>query len=130
MQIRDFKLIKQKDERDWFRWYFRIDAPDHNALRVDLYYSKGGYSGLDWTYKERGYYTSITPVQFTDKGSYSSETSTLYGKNSGGYVFLEPTARFNAKYIKTLETKAEKALQPYLDSLLKGIKAGQETAKV
>ena len=44
--------------------YLEIKNPtkDLNALRVEVYYNKGGYNL--WTYKEekRGYYASVMPV--------------------------------------------------------------------
>lgn len=114
MQIKDLELIKTRDERDMLTWWFRIEAPEHNALKVSIYYSKGGYSGIDWTLKPRGYYVSVRPVMLAD----GFERSSIYGKDSGGYVFIEETKRFNRKRLEQLEAMAVEKIAPYVDNLL------------
>lgn len=128
MQFLGLKQIRADEkDKDYHRYWYELNAEGYNALRISYYYNKGGYSGMDWTYKERGYYCAISPVTLTQREYGWSEESSLYGKNSGGFVIIEPTTRFNKKRFDELKNRVEETLEPYAVNLLHNIGADTKT---
>lgn len=86
-------------------------------LDLSIDYTLGGYSGLDWTKKERGYRLDITPynlnVREYNGKKYTSRETSYGGVKSGGFVFLVGTTRKSAKKMQSLAD----AMQPVADTL-------------
>ena len=115
MKISDLELIKTKEGKQEFTWYYKIDTPEFNCLKVSIYYELGGMNYFNSTVRERGYYGSLTPISLTP----TSEISSLF---TGGYVMLEPTGRYNQKRLDELKNTVNEALEPYLAALMSKIK--------
>lgn len=68
---------------------------DHNNnLKISFYYDLGGYNYFTHEEKQRGYYVSVTPVEYSERGGVSAETITAF---SGYYELLEPCSRKSKK---------------------------------
>lgn len=80
-------------------------------LDIAITYSLGGFSGLDWTKKPRGYKLDITPynlniINYNGK-SYTTRETSYGGNKSGAYIFLEETKRKSKKRMEQLVTLFE-----------------------
>lgn len=114
MKLQDLTVTKTRKGTDSMAWYYAIEAPGATHLKVMLYYDLGGYNYFTSKQKERGYYVSIQPVSL----SAVSESFSLFGQNSGGYIFLEPTRRFSRKRLAELEATCLDEVDEYANQLI------------
>lgn len=79
----------------------------YNTIEVSIRYTLGGYGGLDWTYRPRGYQLVITPYQ--DGGGFR-ETSIGYGPSAGGFITLEEAKRKSQKRMQEIAGSVDMAM--------------------
>lgn len=82
-----------------------------NYLKIELYYTLGGYSCFTYSVQPRGYYVSIIPMQRDFKNGYGTET---YGLFDGGKHLLKECSRKSKK----AQAEAEKEFDNCIDELI------------
>jgi hypothetical protein len=101
-----------KERKDEIDWYLPINGKEFNNIKVKLYYDLGGMNYFSGSPKRRGFYISIQPVSKSE----TSESMTLLGKDSGGYVFVEEAKRFNRKRLLELVSIVPETAEPYVEA--------------
>lgn len=89
--------FKVKEKNDSVKSYYHYQVGDKSELEVEIYYSLGGMNYFTGNVNPRGYYLSVTPVTFEDRGGFTSISCTLLGTYSGIKTLIEPATRFNKK---------------------------------
>jgi len=91
---RQYKAYYELSEDEKKVW----DDREITHIKVSLEYTKGGINYYSGATNPRGYRITTTPVALSDQYGYTTESYTLLGdrKNSGGYVMIEPSNRYNA----------------------------------
>ena len=51
---------------------------ENKSLKIEIYYSKGGYNNINGKQERRGYYLSVVPVKIDNYNGYSIESFTAY----------------------------------------------------
>lgn len=75
-----------------------------NNLRVELYYSLGGYNYFTYREEPRGYYLSVSPVDYSNKNGIITE---MYGAFSGIKECIKTVTRKSKKAEAEAETIAK-----------------------
>ena len=84
----------------------KVVGTEYSNVRVEMGYTLGGYGGMDWTKRSRGYQLRITPGIF-DGGN--SQYVLIGGYGAGGFVHIEDATRFSAKRLKELADSVDLA---------------------
>lgn len=92
------------------------------TVEVSVVYTLGGYGGLDWTLRKRGYQLHVTPCEKKD-GFRTTSIGVSYG--SGGFIHIEDAARFNARRCAELGKSVSLAevKQAFLSKSVEALKA-------
>lgn len=85
-----------------------------NILRCEVYYSLGGMNFFTYKSEARGYYLSVSPLFYEDKGGVIMESYTAF---QGTKVLLYPCSRKSAKS----EKEAMKLVDSYRDRLIEHV---------
>ncbi len=91
----------------------------YSTIEIAIRYELGGFGGLDWTERKRGYQLDITPCAIIDYGNGHKGRETTGGcstLDSGGFILIEETKRKSKKRMETLASKVdiEKVKELYL----------------
>lgn len=81
-------------------------------MKVELYYSLGGYNYFTGRQEERGYYLSVSPVKREQRGGCMLES---YAAFSGLKFLMNPVKRRSAKQ----EAEAERIAAERMDALVR-----------
>ena len=84
---------------------------DGQFLKVETYYSKGGYNVFTYKEETRGYYLSIVPVERQSRDGYTMESFMAF---SGLKKCLVPVKRASKK----AEAEAEEFAEDMLDDFV------------
>lgn len=87
----------------------RVKIPEYyntenNVLKIEVYYSLGGYDYFSYKEEKRGFYISLRPMKESKEGLCSFS---LFGKDSGYKILLEEVKRNNPKRLKVLKEAFE-----------------------
>lgn len=81
-------------------------------IKIEVYYSLGGYNYFTYKKEERGYYLSVSPVE-------RSEFMEVYTSFTGYKQLIKPVSRKSKK----AEQEAEAIYKDYLPALLEAVLA-------
>lgn len=83
--------------------YFETNqVPDSTHIKVELFYSKGGYNYFTGKEEKRGMYISFTPVSREERDGYSMESFVAF---SGVKFLVKEMKRKSQKAIDEIENK-------------------------
>ena len=85
---------------------------DFSELKVRVEYAKGGINYFSGGYNKRGYRVSLKPVS---RGN-GIESSIMLGsgKESGGYIFIEETNRYNARRLREIAVLLDERIPEFV----------------
>lgn len=116
MKVLDLKLATTQVSKDRMGWYFELEnnIGEYDKLRVEVFYSLGGSNYFTGGVMPRGYYVSVTPVNYND----GVETYELFSATAGKKIFIQGATRFNRNALLKMEAAAEEAVVPLVEELL------------
>lgn len=94
------------------KYYIPAEGHKCNNLKVEVYYSLGGFNYFTYKNDPRGYFLSVTPVDRADRGGYVSESVAI---GEGVKMLLKEVARKSAKAEAIAEEIAKSKVQELVD---------------
>lgn len=89
-----------------------VKKGDVTHLRVEVYYSLGGYNLFTYKQEPRGYYLSVSPVGRSERGSVVMES---YRAFSGTKQLILPVNRKSPKRYETALQLAQESRRKLID---------------
>lgn len=98
--------------------YIKIKENDKKIthLKVEIYYSLGGYNVWNGKQESRGYYLSVTPVECSNHSGYMMESFVAF---SGIKELIKPVTRKSQKAEKQAEVLAQTKELELINYILK-----------
>jgi hypothetical protein len=95
-----------------FKKYIKAEGSYVSHLRIELYYSLGGWNVFTHRDEPRGYYLSVTPVVLETSNGYTTESVTVF---RGVKQLVKEVARRGAGVAKEAEKVAMSRISGLID---------------
>ena len=97
--------------------YVADSKEDGEAIRVSLYYDKGGMNYFSGSMVRRGIYLSVSPVAISNSGGYKTVRTV---PTDGVRICLQELKRKSAKQLEIQKERIEAILTEIVDSFNNG----------